>query len=65
LSSRHAVFIFYTSTNEALAATHGVIEGAEALRMTLRVRRCEGAIFQNAHDSWVALDKERIASLLK
>ena len=58
-------FIFYTSTNQGLDATHGMIDGAEALRMTLRSTDAHGAVFQNAQDSWVALDKTKIAASLK
>jgi hypothetical protein len=57
--------LVYTSPHDARLGEHRAeIEGREALRMALKTEAAAGVLFQNAQDSWIALDRAKIAHVL-
>lgn len=61
IAGKRFFMLFTSATHPDLGPTYVEIAGAEALRVTLESEDVHGALFQNSHESWVALDKEKIA----
>jgi hypothetical protein len=58
-------FLFFTSArHQGLGNTHAEVAGIDALRMTTQSADVHGALFQNAHESWLVLDKQKISNVL-
>jgi hypothetical protein len=64
LGDKKLLAFFTTDRHPQLGAVFAGIEGAEALRMAVAAPGIDGALFQNAAESWVGLSKQKCEDVL-
>jgi len=64
IGGQELALAFTSRAHPDLGSEYAEMEGAEALRMTLRVPGIEGLLVQSTGTGWVGLDKEKISFVL-